>query len=400
MKILLIAPMTNWGRRMPETPSRALLILGTLAQQRGHDVRIEHLDLIDYTGYGKVLEEYRPDVLAVTVNTFQVKSARLTIKQARVALPNIKIVIGGPHAGTYGNHWDNHPDEYDWDEKVTGEGEDAFLGILGEPPTILCIDDIPVPNYDLVNLNAFCGISPVGASPAAAIMASRGCPGSCTYCNTPIFWGKQVRYRNPQSVVDEVELLHRKYGVNEIFFQDDTFNLNHEWASEIFNDIIRRGLNGEMLFKIACRVNEKMITKDFLALACKAGVWNIFYGIESGSQEMLDRMKKHITIAEIKRAIKMTHEANIQTQCSYIVGLPGENRKTLAETGKLIKELNATRHGWSFFCPFPNTEATKEVIAKGHLKVTDYANYGYGSVCCRTDELSFTNLEAFQGFGV
>lgn len=85
--------------------------------------------------------------------------------------------------------------------------------------------------------------------------------------------------------MDEVELLHMQYGINEIFFQDDTFNLNHEWAFAIFNEIITRKLNKEMMFKIDCRVNEKLLTKEFLDLAYKAGVWNIFYGIESGSQD-------------------------------------------------------------------------------------------------------------------
>ncbi len=388
MKILLVTPMTNRGKSIPETPSRALLILGTLAQKRGHDVRIEHLDFIDYEGYDKVLKEYSPDVLGVTVNTFQVKSARVIVNHAKEA--GIKVIVGGPHAVV----WDISVDKV-----VIGEGENAFLEFIGEKPDIQSIDDIPMPNYDLVDMSRFCGISPVGLSPAAAIMASRGCPFECTYCNTPIFWGKKVRYRNPQSVVDEVELLHKRYGVNEIFFQDDTCNLNHEWAGAIFNEIIRRGLNSEMLFKIACRVNEKLITKEFLNLACKAGVWNIFYGIESGSQEMLDRMKKGITIAEIKRAVKMTNDMKIQTQCSFIVGLPGESQKTLRETGELISELNATRYGWAFFCPFPNTAATKEVIEKGYLEARDYAEYGYGNAYCRTDALSFEQLEAFQGFG-
>lgn len=387
MKILLIAPQLNSGRYVPETPSRALLILGTLAQQRGHEVKIIHADLMN----GHIADElavFKPEVVGITCNTFQVKSARFIAQYAKAS--GGKVVIGGPHASS----WNKVP----VDHTVFGEGENAWLELIGEKPDIQSIDDIPIPNYDLVSLDRFCGVAPVGILPAMAIMASRGCPFQCTFCNTPIFWGKNVRYRNPISVVDEVELLHKRYGINEIFFQDDTFNLNHEWASQIFNEIIRRELNKEMLFKLDCRVNEKLITKEFLGLAYKAGVWNIFYGIESGSQEMLDRMKKGITLAEIKRAIKMTHETHIQTQCSFIVGMPGETIKTLQQTDALISEIRPTRYGWAFFCPFPNTEATKEVIAKEYIKQMDYADYGYGKVHCRTDALSYEDFEAFQGF--
>jgi anaerobic magnesium-protoporphyrin IX monomethyl ester cyclase len=390
MKILLIAPQFNQRRVVPETPSRALLILGTLAKQRGHDVRVESLDLIEYGGYWNILKEFKPDVLGITCNTFQVKSARLAVKMAREWSQDLRIILGGPHMMVW--------QSVDSETPVIGEGENKFLEFIGETPNIQSIDDIPIPDYDLVKLDDYCGITPIANPPAMAIMASRGCPFKCKFCNTPLFWGSKVRYRNPKLVVDEVELLHSKYGIGEIFFQDDTFNLNHEWASAIFNDIIKRGLNKEMLFKIDCRVNERLLTKDFLSLAFKAGVWNIFYGIESGSQMMLDRMKKNITVREIKRAVQMTHEAGIKSQCSFIVGLPGETPETIRETDLLIREINPTRYGWCFYCPFPGTEFEKEVTAAGHKLDIPYEEFGYGSVHCRTDELSYKELKSFKGF--
>lgn len=385
MNILLVQPNMNWVQRHAEAPSTALLILGTLAQQRGHRVKILHLDIDDLD-----LNGFKPDIVGVTINTFQVTSARSVSQNIRKTDKRIKIVVGGPHACV----WDREADEI-----VVGEGENRWLEILGEEPNIKSIDDIPPINYDLVDLDRFCGISPqVGAVPSMCIMASRGCPFGCTFCNTPAFWGKKVRYRNPQHVVDEVELLHKKYGAREIFFQDDTFNLNHKWASAIFEGIIAKKLNEEMIFRITGRINEKLVTKEFLDLAFRAGVWNIFYGIESGSQKMLDRMKKDITVEEIKRAVRMTHEAHITTTCSFIVGLPGESWDTLQETNRLIHEIKPTRYGWAYACPFPNTEFEAEVKAKGHLREMDYAEYGYGKLMARTDEMSFEELESFRGF--
>lgn len=380
MRILLVQPQLNYGHQMPEAPSQALLILGTLAENKGHEVKIVH--------NGSFPKEFKPDIVGITVNTFQVKHAKEIVKQAREC--GAKVVIGGPHAPA----WDlpYEPDCY----AVIGQGENTWLEILGEGVSPLQINDLPLPNYDLIDFDKFCGIGPVGAIPTAAIMASRGCPYQCTFCNTPIFWGRKIRYRKPELVLDEVQHLHEKYGINEVFFQDDTFNVNHKWASEIFQGLIDRGLSDEMLFKIACRVN--LITKEFLDLAYKAGVWNIFYGIESGSQEMLDRMKKGITIKDIKSAIEMTHEAGIDSQCSFIVGMPGETLRTLAQTDALINEIKPTRYGWVYFCPFPNTEARKEAETLGHLKDVPYEEYGYGKVLARTDALTFEELQSFKGF--
>lgn len=382
-------PEYNFPRGYCETPSVALLILGTLARERGHEVRIVHLD-IAWARIDRELERFRPDILGITVNTLQVRSARLIAKEARRRGNGVRVVVGGPHAPV----WDGEADDV-----VIGEGENRWLEILGALPSIEGIDDVPEPDYGLVDLRKFCGVSPMRMRPSVAIMASRGCPFGCTFCNTPVFWGKKVRYRSPERVVVEIENLYRGHGVREVFFQDDTFNLNHAWATEIFERIIEKGLNERMSFKITSRVNEKLVTKELLDLARRAGVWTIFYGVESGSQAMLDRMKKGVTVEEIKRAIRMTHEAGIETQCSFIVGMPGETRETLRETGELIRELRSARPNWGYASPFPLTELDKEVTAKGHKLPLDYGVYDYNRLMLRTDELDFADLAGFRGFG-
>lgn len=385
MRIMLVQPEFNMGKRLPETPSRALLILGTLAKNAGHEVKVLHQD-IDELDW-----DFKPDVVGVTVNTFQLKEARKIVKEARKH--GARVIVGGPQAAYWRMKEDGKVNKI-----VKGEGENTFLEFIGEKPFIQNIDDIPTVDYSMVDLLKFTGISPVGASPASAIMASRGCPFRCKFCNTPLFWGRKVRYRNPQYVVDEVEHLHNIYGIQEIFFQDDTLNLNHKWAFEIFDEIIKRGLNKKMLFKIDCRVNEKLLTREFLQKAKQAGVWNIFFGIESGSQYMLDRMNKGVTVNEIRKAIKLTHEVNIISQCSFIVGLPGESIITLKETDALIREIKPDMYGWCYFCPFPGTEATEEARESGHILHTDWADYSYGSVYCRTDALDYREIQSFSGF--
>ena len=384
IKILLVQPELNQPIPWAQSPSTALLTLGTLAKQRGHEVKIFHTEIDG--DVGKAIRSFKPDILGITCNTFQVRSARIIAKLGRNY--GARVIIGGPHACV----WEGK------EEVVVGEGENEWLKILGEEPNIKSMNDLPPLDYDLIDFSKFSGVLPVGAYPSTAIMASRGCPYECTFCNTPVFWGKKIRRRTPESVITEVKLLHEKYGMNELLFQDDTFNLDHKWAGEIFEGLIREKLSDEMLFRICCRVNERLITKEFLELASKAGVWNIFLGVESGSQEMLDRMHKGITIAEVLRAAKMAHEAHINTQCSFIVGMPGETRKTLQDTSELISRLSPTNYGWAKACPFPKTKFREEVIAKGHILDMDYSEYGYGITIVRTDKLSFEELQGFGGF--
>lgn len=384
--ILLVKPQKNYPEPFDETPSLALLTLGTLAQNEGHVVKILHM-ATDKLMIREAMTAYHPDVLGITCNTFQVKSAKAIAEYARKWSKDLRIVVGGPHAIAY----DGVADDI-----VVGEGENRWLEILGAKTRIKSMDDIPPLDYSLVDLRKFPGIYPVGAVPSMAMMASRGCPFQCTFCNTPVFWGKKVQYKDARLVVEEINYLKGQFGIKEVFFQDDTFNLNPDWAEAVFNYIIEWELNQQMIFRIACRVNEKLFTQKFLDLAKEAGVWNIFFGIESGSQMMLDRMKKGITLDEVRRAIQMTDKAHISSQCSFIIGMPGETRDTIMETQRFLDDLQPTRAGFCYACPFPQTELDKEVTEKGHKLDIPYEEYGYGDVLCRTDKLSYKDLEAYS----
>ncbi len=388
MNILLVQPSYNDPGHYTSVPSRALLILGTLAKQKGHNVRIMHVDM-DGQVTAEVLKEFKPDILGITVNTFQCRNAKEIANMVKAQGNGTMLVVGGPHAVV----WEGPADKV-----VIGEGENQWLEILGEPANINTPDDVPIPDYSLVDLSRFYGVKPVGAIPSTEIMVSRGCPFSCIFCNTPIFWGNKVRYRSPQLVVEELVHLHKRWGIAEVFLQDDTFNANIPWAMEIFERIIKKGLNKTMLFKICCRVNHKMLTKELLDMAYRAGVWNIFFGVESGCQSQLDRMHKGQTVEDIVRAIEMTHDAHICQQCSLIVGTPGETWDTLIETRDLMRKAQPRVLGWAHACPFPHTEMDRIVTERGHKRLIPYEEYGYGQVICRTEALDYSDLEKFQGF--
>jgi radical SAM superfamily enzyme YgiQ (UPF0313 family) len=157
-------------------------------------------------------------------------------------------------------------------------------------------------------------------------------------------------------------------------------------------------LHKKMIFRIDCRANEKMLTEEFLKLASTAGVWNIFLGVESGSQKMLDRMQKHITVEEYRRAMRLIPQYGMKVQASFIIGLPGETWGTIAETQKFIYETKPWMIGAGYATPFPGTEFNRYVTERGHKRDVDYGDYMYGNVMVRTDELTYENLASFKGY--
>lgn len=384
MNITLIQPKMNWNHPYVESPSVALLTLASIAKQHGHAVRVYHLDIDQLD-----LSKENADIVGITVNTFQVKSARAIAREVRQRSPRAKIVVGGPHAIV----WDGEADVV-----VKGEGENQWLKILGENKQYATIDEIPLPDYSLVDIGRFSGVAPMGAVPSMVLFGSRGCPGRCTFCNTPLFWGRPVRYRTPGSIVAQIKQFHDDYGAQEVFIQDDTFNANREWSTAILEGIIKLKLNRDMVFRIDCRANEKMLTEDFLKLAAKAGVWNIFLGIESGSQKILDGIKKRITIAEYRRALRLIPQYGMKVQASFIIGLPGETWETLTETQNFINETHPFMMGAGYATPFPGTEFDQYVTEHKQKLPVDYADYVYGQPIIRTDALSYEDLASFRGY--
>ena len=412
---MLICPALN-GKSQSEAlsqPSGALILIGSMLHEQGYNVKIIHMvaDGVTLSGLKKIVLNFKPDVVGITVNTFQTKSTK-QISQVIKSLDNrILIVIGGPHPSALGTKaLDDFPYVY---VVVAGEGEKTMIDIVegksfeeirgicyrsdneyivNKPrPLSHDLDYIPLPNLDLVNLSRFYGIRPVGAYPSMYIMASRGCPFRCTFCNKSV-WGSTLRVRKPNLVIEEIRWLHQKYGVNEIYFQDDTFNINRKWAVEIFQRIIDEGLNKQIVYKAAFRVDERLLDEELLKLTKEAGFWMIFYGVESGNQGVLNGMKKGVTIREIKRAFELTHKVGLKTNASFIIGMPGESKETVVDTLNLYKEIKPDYFSFIFAIPFPNTELERILREKGHILETNYDKYSYGKCLIRTDELTRQNL--------
>jgi anaerobic magnesium-protoporphyrin IX monomethyl ester cyclase len=388
--------------------------------ERGHVVSLVQMisDKVNVNGIKERVREFKPEIVGITMNTYQTRSAREVSQAVKQVSKNILVVTGGPHPSAL--KLDTFMYFPDIDIVVYGEGEESFLEIIEgkslseikgicykdilNPPRSFIQDfsHIPLTNLDLIGgregIKRFQGPYPRGPMPSMFIMASRGCFGRCKFCNTPVFWGSKVRTRKPDAIINEIEWLHRKYGITEIYFQDDTFNANKRWAETVLNMIIEKGLNKNIAYRLCFRVNEQLITPELLRLAKRANVWMIFYGTENGNQEMLKSIGKSIRIAEIERAFKLTHEAGIKTITSFLIGNMGETKQTVYDSIALAKRLKPYIAGFSMAIPFPGTTLRDEMITRGYLLEADYDLYGTEQCVVRTDELMPDDMLSLQRY--
>ena len=402
---MLISPPTPWDSYLVQTelfPNGALLQLGSILLEARHQVKVIHMlaDNITYQGLEDEIRKFKPDVVGITMVTFQAKTGRRVCNIIKNISKDIIVVIGGPHVSAIEEEVDKRYTEADI--KVIGEGDNIIKqiasGVITKgifwPTQAQNFGSLPFWNLDLVNLKKFTGIYPPGLLPSINIIGSRGCPFNCTFCSKPVF-GNRVRYKPVGRVIEEIKYYRDRWKVREFFFQDDTFNVNTEWAEELLFGILQEGLDKGVSYRARCRVDEQLINDDLLRLMKKAGFWEVFYGVESGNQSMLDSMKKGITIDEIKRAFKLTRKAGIKTEASFIIGMPGETESTISDSVKLWDEIKPDWCSFSRAIPFPCTEFAKAVQKNGHMIVEDYEDFELDTVLARTDALSKEELEYY-----
>jgi len=247
-------------------------------------------------------------------------------------------------------------------KKTDEKGEINFIKTK-QREQIENLDELPFPARDLFHWELYPSYSSIVRKlPCMHIMSSRGCPFHCTFCSSQSLW-KCSKSRSPKNIVDEIEHLIKEYKVKEIYIMDDTFNSNLKRCEEICEEIIKRKI------KISLRVQARVfpITLKLLKLMKKAGVWIIYYGVESGNQEILNDIKKGITIKQIKDAFRMAKEVGIRTFGFFMIGLPKDTKETIQDTLNLVLELDPDIANFTILAPYPGTEVYELAIREGSI---------------------------------
>jgi anaerobic magnesium-protoporphyrin IX monomethyl ester cyclase len=359
------------------------------------------------------------DIVGLTSTTLTYNSALKIAKIAKEVWPNCLTAIGGSHV----TFWDDKAlqEAPFLDMVVRGEGEATMLelagkveagqtftdlagttcrigtGIVKNPdrPYIENLDSLPFPAHHLWH---FENLRKYGTIPYP-IMTSRGCVYWCNFCTAVRMFGRRYRMRSPKNVVDELEFLHKNYNAEQFTFYDDAFTVDQARTAQICDEIQLRGLR----IKWDCETRVDMVSKELLVKMREAGCISVWFGVESGSQQVVNAMAKGFSLNQIRRAFKWTKEAGLMTVAGVILGFPGETKETAWETIRFVKELNPNDVGFYIATPYPGTPMYDDVKAKGWLRITDFNKYDTATPVFEIPTLSMQEIvqireQAFQAF--
>ncbi len=311
MKILLCY-LCDWKERHDYYISLVPYGLTSIAaylESRKHDVILANYSSYGYRKAAQSAASEKPDIIGVSLFSFNRHDSLLFIREVRPLLPNAKIVVGGPHASFLsGELLKRYPEI---DAVIEGEGEEVFLeyvdslergvhqGNILKGKRITDIDSLPNPSL-------FRGKTP-GINKNEqykVIITSRGCPNDCTFCSSPAFWSRRVTFRSAESIVDEIEYVHKKYGIIYFSIRDDNFTLRKDRVLTVSQMLKERSLY--LMWNCQARVDS--IDLEMLVAMKRSGLEHIQYGVESGSPRILKRYNKAINLDGIVRAAAMTRE--------------------------------------------------------------------------------------------
>jgi radical SAM superfamily enzyme YgiQ (UPF0313 family) len=252
------------------------------------------------------------------------------------------------------------------------------------------LDSLPPPALDLVEHELY--PAPVSGEPHTLIITSRGCPYHCTFCSAHIYYGTRLRLRAPALIVDEIEQVQERDGINLFTFWSDTFTLKREHVVEICRELRARSLKVRWM----CNSRVDRVDPELLRMMAEAGCQVISYGVESGAQEILENIKKRTTVKQIIDAFAWTREAGISSAAHVILGLPGETPETIELTLKLVRRIKPDYVQYYGAIPFPGTAFLEEARARGWLLTENWADFEIGNSIVSTPALSSEELDRWR----
>ncbi len=408
------APPSNapWfhGKRLPPL---GLMYIAAALEQAGHEVQMLDNYLMQQSTeeVQQLVLKLQPTIVGITCGSATYKKCVETAKAIKQVTPNCKIVVGGWHASYMPESLLETPEI---DYAVMGEGERAitelaaFLvrgdyfgastvagiacrsssGVIKNEPRFINMDELPFPARHLLPLEKYDrNIEFLKAKPADIMSISRGCTFSCGFCETKKLWGNINRQFSPQRVMAEVNDLVAQYGAKGIYFINDNFTMRKDQTVEFCDLLIKSKLDLEWV----CDTRVDLINQEVLEKMASAGCRTIWFGIESGSQKVLNHINRNITLAQIEDAFKMCRKAGIQIACSFMLGMPSETKEDLMVSFRFAEKLDADWCQFNVFIAYPDSPLWREMLETGKYAQLDDFLYSY-----KTDEFDYDELMRIQ----
>lgn len=402
MKVQLFVPPAGylaerWSRGT-SMPPLGILYIAAFLEKEGIEVEVIPADILNlsWRQIARKIETDRADIIGATSTTENRFQSFKLLQLARQANPQAVTVLGGPHASMAPEDTLFHFPEID--VVVRNEGEITMLElcralknnkrnfdqlkkidgiayrhdgrIITNPPRAFIddLDSLPYPAFHLIPFEKYnfkINVVGKGFLSAANMMTSRGCPFNCNFCATPVNWGRHVRVRSPLKVIEEIEFLIERYGAKVIYFYDDTFNLSPRRVKEITSLMIERRLP----INWCCEVRIDLMSKELLSRMKEAGLFQISFGLEAGSERIrTEIINKKIKIEDFHNLVSWCRELEIIPSVFFIFSHPTETWEEAQQTIKIIEDyrgkIDATV---AILHIYPGTPLEKEARQRGLL---------------------------------
>ena len=349
------------------------------------------------------VKEITPDIIGLSSTTVAFQRTIALAQEIKVTLPHLPIVIGGPHATS---NIENVMNYSVFDYLIYGEGEKTFVDLLHAlwrendedkffssihglsyrehgvvkinqaRDYIQDLDTIPFPAYDLIPDLTMYHPDPSNYrfTPVVNVITSRGCPNHCTFCDRGVF-GQKLRQRSPENVAEEIEFLVKQYGVQEIAFVDDTFTLGKQRIQRIFTLLQQKDI--QISWTCMSRINT--VDYETLTFMKKMGCWKIKFGIESGDESILKKIRKNIDLRSAREVIGYCKKLKISTSGFFIIGHPGETKESIEKTILYALDVPLDDIVVTINTPMPGSVQYDEVEQYGTLDSRNMSNFNYWS---------------------
>ena len=379
-----------------------------------------HVEMLDNYLLEKPIDEVKleimrlkPEIVGITCSSATYSRCIETANAVKEVLPSCKVVVGGWHPSYEPESMLQHQEI---DYVVMGEGENAMAELAtyisqGENEEDIAhiagvayrhkgglkknaqrfisnLDEIPFPARHLLPMHLYDrSIEFLNVKPVDNMSIARGCPYSCAFCEIRQLWGTTCRTFSPPRVLEEIVHMMTNYGTKGIYFINDNFTIRKKETAELCTLIRKNKLDIEWV----CDTRADLISRDLLREMKAAGCRTIWFGGESGSPRILEKLNKHVTLAQTEQAIKMCREEGIQTACSFLLGIPGETFRDMKTTFKFARKLDPDWCRFNIFVAVPGSALYDEVLKKGlYDRMEDFAAY------VKTDEFNYESLLEVQ----
>jgi radical SAM superfamily enzyme YgiQ (UPF0313 family) len=400
-------------------PPLSLALTAAVLRRAGHQVRLNDciVENLSREGLAESARNFKPDWCLFNSATPSIAGDTETVDALKTAFPACRMAVLGIHPTAL-------PEETFALSKhleviIKGEPEQTALELMSTVdldsvagisyringiikhnpprPALEDLDRLPFPAWDLIQRDLY--KLPLSDKPFLLLATNRGCPFNCKFCADHVYYGRRLRKFSPQRIVDEIEHDVKELGISEFLFWAESFTLDRQHALSVANEIIARKLD----IGWVCNSRVNQVDREMLEAFKRAGCWMIGFGIESGSQRVLDLMHKGTTVEQSREAVKTAQEAGLQVTAHVMIGYPGETADEIKQTIALVKELNFDFAQFYAAVPFPGSELYAEVKANGMTITDDWRYYEQNFCVIRTDQLEPRQVErlrnrAFRGF--